>query len=399
MLLLGLIYLPFVTALDYSTSYNTENLFNQILRTGINWLAVYGYLRFSKEKPSDVCGYLAALYMLIYMVAFNLRQALRPYLITLSAKSFEWAMLGLILLLQWGLVYLAYRMMDLKAIRHAPASRWAIVVIPILVELYFKWSLIAPPEEMAQRTFDTVFYTICATFGVFALVILFERNIASQQKQNSMQMEQLQMQYEMQNAKRALQTNTDIRRLHHDMKNHLLALESMMSGGEDAQEYLKELYSQLEDYETVINTGNSVADALLAEKAERARLDGIRFNICVDLKPFDFLKSIDLVTILGNAIDNAVEALQMLPEGQERIVYMKTTQYANLAVLRISNQFAGKLQSKNGILKTGKADSEMHGIGLSSIQKAAKRYGGTVETQFDNEEGWFRLVVMLPIPE
>ena len=276
---------------------------------------------------------------------------------------------------------------------------WPVVILPMLVELYFKWSLISTDEEAAGRPVDIVFYSLCATFGMLALVVLFERNIAAQERRNRMQMEQMQLQYEMQNAKRAMQTNTDIRRLYHDMKNHLLALQTMVGKSEEAGAYLEELCSQLSDYETNLNTGSSVIDALLAEKTERARLDRIRFNVCADLNPFSFVSSVDLVTIFGNAVDNAIEALQMLPEGQERIVYIKTARYANMNVLRFSNQFAGELKLEGGKLRTGKENAELHGIGISSIRKAVRRYSGNVETQFDNENGWFRLILMIPDPE
>ena len=105
----------------------------------------------------------------------------------------------------------------------------------------------------------------------------------------------------------------------------------------------------------------------------------------------------DIVTILGNALDNAVEALQMMPEGQDRIVYLKSVTYANMLVLRISNQFCGKLSVKNGMLHTLKSDADMHGIGLKSIEKAVKRYNGNMETQFDNNGNWFRLILMIPV--
>ena len=67
LLLLVLIYLPVVPALNATTSFNRENLLNQILRTGINWLAIYGYLWFSKDRSRMACSYLAMLYVLIYM--------------------------------------------------------------------------------------------------------------------------------------------------------------------------------------------------------------------------------------------------------------------------------------------------------------------------------------------
>ena len=394
-----LVYFHIIPGMNATHAFSAENLFNQILRTALNWLGIYLFLRFSREKRRSVCGYLAALFVLIYMVAFNLREALHPFLLHLDRRELEIVMLLLLAAFQWAAVFIVSRLLDLDDVREAGPSRWAIVVIPILLELYFKWSLISPETGSALRVLDLLFYSLCATLGVLALVILFERAFAAQARRSAMEMEQLQMQYEMQNAKRALRANTDIRRLYHDMKNHLLALGSMMDGGTEGKEYLKELCSQLEEYEINVHTGNSVADALLAEKMERARLDGIRFNVCVDLTDWSFVRTVDLVTILGNATDNAVEALQMLPEGQERIVYLKSARYANMAVLRISNQFAGKLTVKNGVLRTGKADPQMHGIGLSSIQKAAKRYGGEVETQFENEGSWFRLVIMLPVPE
>ena len=396
--LLTFIYLPIIPAFNATSDYSRENLLNQVLRTGLNWLAVYGYLAFTKEKSRRVCGYLAMLYLLLYMVSFNLRQTFYPFMAGLSQVERENVMLFLLVVFQWGLAYAAYRLLDLNHIRDLTSSRWAIAVIAVLVELYLKWSLIAPEAGAQQRPFDIVFYSLCATLGVFVLVILSERNFTFQQHQNALRMEQMQMQYEMQNAKRALQTNNDIRRLYHDMKNHLLAIQGMTKNGE-ADAYISELYSQLQDYEATVNTGNSVADSLLSEKIERARLDGIRFNVVADFTPFQFMRSVDLVTILGNSIDNAIEALQMLPEGQDRIIYIKTVQYANMAVLRISNQYAGNLEVKEGRLQTGKADPELHGIGLNSIRKAVKRYSGNVETQFENEEKWFRLLIMIPIPE
>lgn len=397
--LLTVVYIPVIPSLNFSRDFSAGNLQNQVVRTLLNWAAVFGYLCLAGEKKKSVSAYLAALYVLIYMVAFNMREALRPFLGALGPRELEAVMLVLLAILQWGCVLVARRAMNPDEVREAGALRWPVVVLPMLVELYFKWSLISPGEGTYARPVDTVFYSLCATLGMLALVILFERNIAAQERRSRMQMEQMQLRYEMQNAKRAMQTNTDIRRLYHDMKNHLLALQTMVGKSEEAAGYLAELCSQFSEYETSLNTGSSVIDALLAEKMERARLDGIRFNVCADLSPFQFMSSVDLVTVFGNAVDNAVEALQMLPEGQERIVYVKTARYANMNVLRFSNQFAGELQLEEGRLRTAKENPELHGIGLSSIRKVVRRYGGNAETQFDNENGWFRLILMIPDPE
>lgn len=394
--LLTLIYIPIIPAMNASRVYSAANLRNQVLRTTINWAAIFSFLSFTKEKKKLICAYFAALYVLLYMVSFNMREALRPFINGLNSATQEVAMLILLATIQWGCVYSTYRILKLDKIRSISLSRWPVVIIPILVELYFKWSLISPGEETVSRPIDMIIYSVCGTLGLLALVILFENNFAAQERRAALQMEQVQLQYEMQNAKRAMQTNTDIRRLYHDMKNHLLALQSMVENSAEAEEYLEGLCSQFSEYESSVNTGSSVVDALLSEKMERSRLDGIRFNICADLTSLGFVNSIDLVTIFGNAVDNAIEALQMLPEGQERILYIKTTEYANMSVLRFSNQYCGKLELQEGKLLTGKTDRELHGIGLNSIRKTVKRYNGNVETQFDNEDGWFRLIIMIP---
>ena len=398
LLLLVLIYLPVVPALNATTSFNRDNLLNQILRTGINWLAIYGYLRFSKDRSRMACSYLAMMYVLIYMVTFNLREAIRPFLAVPDPVLTGRIMLVLLVAFQWSLVGLGSRFLKPEKICGPFRTRWAVIAIAVFVELYFKWSLISQQESFPQRPFDTVFYSVCATLGVFHLVLLIERNMAAQQRQNALEIEQLQMRYEMKNTKRILQTSSDVRRLHHDMKNHLLALQALVESGGEAETYLTEMQTRLEDFAVNVNTGSSIADALLAEKIEHGRPDDIRFNICADLSDLSFVHPVDLVTILGNAVDNAMEALRKLPEGQERIVYIKTASYANMAVLRISNQFSGMLEMKDGQLPTGKDDKEFHGIGLNSIRKTVKRYDGSAEAQFDNSGGWFRLVIMIPIP-
>ena len=65
-------------------------------------------------------------------------------------------------------------------------------------------------------------------------------------------------------------------------------------------------------------------------------------------------------------------------------------------MIRFENRFAGRVEMKNGVPVTSKKDSDMHGIGIRSIENAASRYGGTVSVKADNENRQFTLIVMLP---
>ena len=183
------------------------------------------------------------------------------------------------------------------------------------------------------------------------------------------------------------------------MKNHLLAIQSMAGDRQDLLDYLEQLMPSIEGYETRVATGSPAIDSLLAEKIQRALLDQIQFNVCVDLRPLSFVQTVDLITVFGNALDNAIEAEQMLPGGADRIIYVKSSHFANMFVLRFSNRFAGQIRQQGGTLLTGKQDAAQHGIGLKSIARAVQRYGGSVQHRFDNAGGSFDLVLTFPLPE
>ena len=108
----------------------------------------------------------------------------------------------------------------------------------------------------------------------------------------------------------------------------------------------------------------------------------------------------DLVTIFGNAVDNATEALKKINEtDNERFLFIKSSSFANNTVVRFQNRFEGIVELRNGNPVTSKKDADMHGIGISSIRNAVSRYGGTVSVKADNDSRQFTLVVMLPESE
>ena len=135
----------------------------------------------------------------------------------------------------------------------------------------------------------------------------------------------------------------------------------------------------------------------MSEKIQLAYADGIRFNVCLDLSGLDHIKTVDLVTIFGNAVDNAIEALRKTEKSEgERLLFIKSSTFANNVVIRFQNRYAGDVELRGGVPVTSKKDADMHGLGISSIRNAVRRYGGTVTVKADNVNKEFTLVVMLP---
>jgi len=188
----------------------------------------------------------------------------------------------------------------------------------------------------------------------------------------------------------------EFRKAKHDLKNQLIYLLELS----ESQEY-EELKSFLEklivrepfDGFTIANTDNSVIDALVNYKYGIAKRYGIEFKAKLDVPTQLTFDDIDLCIILGNALDNAIEAnLRTDVKNPYIKLYIKLDK-GNLIII-IENSFDGYMKkNRHGRILTMKKDVEEHGIGLSSIQKSVDRYHGFLET--DIKEQKFRLRIVL----
>ena len=197
-----------------------------------------------------------------------------------------------------------------------------------------------------------------------------------------------------------------IRSMKHDMKNTLavilrLAAEEQGKENGELQAYLAGLSQTMEGLELQFNTGNTVVDALLNMKYHEAvrRIPDIQMDAERLLFSDTFLvQSYDLGIILGNALDNAIEACRKLKEKEpeaEAFIRLSSFQKGKMVLMEIANSFDGKViwKRQSQFPETDKADREAHGIGLVNIRNAAERYHGGVDWEVHNRV--FTLTVML----
>lgn len=185
-----------------------------------------------------------------------------------------------------------------------------------------------------------------------------------------------------------------IRGWRHDYRNHIQTLKVFAANGDlDAiKSYLDDLDSDLSTVDTVIKTGNAMADAILNSKISLAKSKNIEVqaeaHIPVKLK----MSEIDLCCIIGNLFDNAIEASLVLPESERLIrVYMdmKNTQL----YISFTNFTAGKKLSKIGNrFQTTKGSG--HGLGLVRIDNIIERLDGYLSR--NSEDGAFTTEILIP---
>lgn len=183
-----------------------------------------------------------------------------------------------------------------------------------------------------------------------------------------------------------------VRSIYHDMKNHLLLLQAQAGNGQEVQKYIQELQSQIQEYENYHHTGNEFLDIIIRDKAKTAQEKQIDFNAVISFEDGAFIELLDISTIFGNALDNAIEASEKLPE-DHRLITIRANRVRDMLVIIVENKAASELPISGG---TTKEDTFSHGFGLPNIKKAVERYGG--QCSIKTENGMFILKILIPIP-
>ena len=176
----------------------------------------------------------------------------------------------------------------------------------------------------------------------------------------------------------------------HDYRHHIQAMKVHASRGEMAeiQRYLDMLDQDLTNVETVIRTGNSAADAVLNSKLSLAGERQIRVRTSVRIPVHLTTPELDLCTLLGNLLDNAMEACMELPP-EKRLIRIYMEMKGNFLYFALTNTAGGR--KKNHFRTTRGAG---RGLGLNRVDAIVKKLGGHV-TRASEEEA-FSTEVLLP---
>lgn len=191
-------------------------------------------------------------------------------------------------------------------------------------------------------------------------------------------------------------TVEEVNRKYHDMKHQIQVIRAE-TDDERRASYLAELEDSVADYGHQRRTGSPVLDTLLQAKGAHCAEQNIEMTVVADGRLLEFIRVIDVISILGNALDNAIEACTRLPQGEDRRIKLAVFAHGDLLMIRIDNTYDGGINVVEGRPVTRKADRASHGFGLRNIEDAAERYDGTVT--FSRDQCWFSLRVLMPLPE
>ena len=171
----------------------------------------------------------------------------------------------------------------------------------------------------------------------------------------------------------------ETRRAVHDIKQHFTVLEYLMENEQmqSALDYIKSNKNNFFPTATIVNVGNDFVTAILNSKLSLAKEKSIKTFI-TSTRDFSGIDPFDLCSLLGNMLDNAIEASEKCPSNKRYIEITITSSDTKLTIL-ISNSVAEAILESNKTLETTKANPDEHGFGVKTINKIAKKYSGIVK--------------------
>lgn len=183
-------------------------------------------------------------------------------------------------------------------------------------------------------------------------------------------------------------------KLYHDLHNHIEAIYQCLTQGDiqEAVRYCEDLRTPVREISQTVWTGDKAIDYLISSKMAQAEQERIKTKVNIEYPHNTNIRSVDLTTILGNLLDNALEAAQTAPDNL-RFLNLTIRRINAMLVIKVENGYGNAPIREDGKLLTAKTDKAFHGWGLKSVQTAADRYDGTISAEY--KDGIFQSVVTL----
>lgn len=181
---------------------------------------------------------------------------------------------------------------------------------------------------------------------------------------------------------------------YHDLK-HQIAYLRAEEDPEKRERMLCQMEEEIRQYDAQNKTGNKVLDTILTAKSLYCMKNGITLTCVADGMLLNFMDTMDICSIFGNALDNAVECVMKIQEKEKRLIHVTVSRQKAFVLIRFENYYEEKLQYRQGTLLTTKENKDFHGYGLKSIAYTIANYDGTVT--IDTEDNWFALKILLPM--
>ena len=303
-----------------------------------------------------------------------------PFILTLS-------------LLECALVWMIRHFMP--EIRKIHLNVFDVILVAAIVIPFLYIRTIAGQSISQDNKLDQIVMTGCCLVAVITLTAEIGHSSSEYEKRREEQMQRV-LQRQQAMFEQKLQDVDELNRKYHDMKNFLLYLRAHKEGGQELDGSIDQLMKSIEPYGNAISSGNAVVDMILGEKLAVCSAENIVCIPYLDGSLLDFVKPLDLCTLIGNSMDNAIESCRKIPDPRRRSIRLHTSERGNTVVLSVRNTFLTAPDFRDGLPVTTKEDAGNHGYGLRNMRFLAEHYSGMLSCRLEGDEFVLRVALQRP---
>ncbi|MCD7760894.1 MAG: ATP-binding protein [Clostridiales bacterium] len=267
----------------------------------------------------------------------------------------------------------------------------------ILLYLLFGglWTAVYQGGELNPQGTIGVLFLLCE---IYCLTILYLQTSLFQKSAIRHELETMNLMWHQQAAQYQLSRENIalINRKCHDLKHQVAAMRTM-EGSEQRERYIREIEDSVRIYDAAVRTNNETLDTVLTEKSLLCEANEISINCVADGSSLGFMDPVDLYTVMGNALDNAIEAVRKCESKELRVIDVLVHVRQRFLVISVTNPLQEKLAFRDGLPVSVKPQNGYHGYGMKSIRHTARKYGG--EMTVSTEGGCFSLRITIPLPQ
>ncbi|GIP23260.1 ATP-binding protein [Paenibacillus sp. J22TS3] len=294
--------------------------------------------------------------------------------------------------LSLAIMFVVIQIIRLITKRRSFSLHYRYYILFMIVPIFSIYQLDVLPSH-GEMKFHFFISAIGFLFINVLIIFVFDTMIDKFQFRHENAKLQQQMDYQDSNYEKTVHSFKSIKRIIHDTNQHFLYIEECIKQNE-LEAAVKHIHATLQKVEGAyqrVNTGNLVIDALITNALTVGQANGIRMDTKLALlSPELAIDRYDLCVVLGNMLDNAIEASKQVNIAEDRYVLIKIFSTDAALFIHIFNHTSKEVTD----LRSQKANPEFHGMGLTNINKICDKYGGHMSIEMNRRT--FHNMVMLP---
>lgn len=289
----------------------------------------------------------------------------------------------MVYLLEWLLTILLEKCVKpTNKNKNIPGAFVVAICIALLTEV-FMGCLILLQKNLSN--IQALLFFVCLFLICFLMLYLYQALSAVFIERDQRELIRQERNFYHTQAEMLQENSEQIRKFHHDYKNKMLVLQGLLEQEdlEKAKEYLLEVTQKIEYVKAYSRTGNVILDSVINYKLSKAQEQGIDVTAEIKLPDRIQMEDDDMVVIMGNLLDNAIEATNKLT--QNRKIELDLAEIKGMLCIKVQNTFDGKVKISKGKFRTRKEDSVNHGIGLDSVESIVEKYQGEMKVSYEDK--------------